>query len=93
MSLFTVGTAENIVAALLAVLSLTLFVISVFAYVRSRNIRMGLIAAAFLLFFCQGVLFGLQLFYQIMSSGMFYAMTGLISVVILLFIFAATFKR
>lgn len=93
MSLLTVGTAENIVAALLVVLSLTLFIISIFAYSRSRNIRMGLVSAAFLLFFCQGVLFGLQLFYQVMSSGMFYTVTGLISVVILLLIFAATFKR
>ena len=93
MSLIGVGTAENVVAALLAVLSLTLFIISLFAYSRSRNIRMGLVSGAFLLFFCQGVLFGLQLFYQIMSSGMFYTVIGLMSVAILLLIFSATFKR
>ncbi len=93
MSLLTTGTAENIVAALLAVLSFTLFVIAIVAFFRKRNLRIGLIAVSFLLFFIEGLLFSVQLFYLVFTSQVFYTLIGLMSVVILIFIFAATFKR
>ncbi len=93
MTLFTLGTAENIVAALLAILSFTLFVISIAAYVRHRSARIAFVSTAFALFFCEGILFTYQLFYQSFASGVFYALIGLVSVAILLLIFAATFKR
>ena len=93
MAIGTIGTVENVVAALLAVLSFTLFIIAVISFMRSRNSRIALISVAFLLFFCEGVLFTYQLFYQQLAPNVFYSVIGLVDVVILLFIFAATFKR
>lgn len=93
MALLTIGTAENIVAAVLAALSFTLLVISIVAYLRRRSFRIAMISISFLLFFAEGVLFTYQLFYQALSQQMFFTVIGLMNVVILLFIFAATFKR
>lgn len=93
MTLLTLGTAENVVAALLAALSFTLFAISIVAYLRHRTARIAFVSVAFALFFCEGILFTYQLFYQSFAPGIFYSLIGLISVAILLLIFAATFKR
>lgn len=93
MAIVAIGTIENVVAALLAVLSFTLFVIAVISFLRSRNSRIAMISVAFLLFFSEGILFTYQLFYQQFTPEAFYSVIGLVNVVILLFIFAATFKR
>lgn len=93
MTLLSIGTAENVVAAVLAVLSFTLLLISIASYRRSRNPRLALISASFLLFFIEGALFTYQLFYGSFTSQMFFTITGIINVAILLLIFTATFKR
>lgn len=93
MSLITVGTAYNIVAAVLVVLSFTLLVISLVAWRKSGNRRIAIVSISFLFFFLEGVLFTYQLFYSTFSSEMFATVIGILNVVILLFIFAATFKR
>lgn len=83
---------ENILYAFILVLSLTLATISVRAYRRSRSNKILLVTIAFLLFFWEGVLFTVQLFWDVLDERSLWILAGLLDVGILASLFFAVLK-
>jgi len=83
---------ENILYAFILVLSLTLAIISVRAYRRSRSNKVLLVTIAFLLFFWEGVLFTVQLFWDVLDERSLWILAGLLDVGILASLFFAALK-
>jgi hypothetical protein len=93
MSILSIVTLQNFVAAWVTAIAFVLFVISVIAYRRSLNSRIAMVSAAFFLFFVEGIIFTYQLFDQYFALSAFFTIVGLIDIGILLLIFAATLKK
>ena len=55
---------QNIIRALITVLALALFIISLTAYWRTKNLRVGFICAAFFIFFLKGLLLSMGLLWE-----------------------------
>ncbi|MBX8633836.1 MAG: hypothetical protein KHF84_04945 [Thermoplasmata archaeon] len=93
MSILSLVTLQNFVAAWVTAIAFVLFLISVIAYRRSRNSRIGIVSAAFFLFFIEGIVFTYQLFDQYFALSAFFIIVGVMDIGILLLIFAATQKK
>ncbi len=84
---------ENIIYAFIVVFSLSLLTVAFLAFRRSRNVKIALVAAAFILFLAKGILFSVQLFTDAISQESLWIGSGLLDIGILATIFLATLRR
>ncbi len=84
---------ENIIYAFIVVFSLSLLIVAIVSFRMSGNAKIGMIAAAFVLFLAKGILFSLQLFTDALSQETLWIGSGLLDIGILATIFLATLKR
>jgi len=84
---------ENIVYAFIVVFSLTLAIIALMAFRRTENIKILLVAVAFILFLVKGFLLSAQLFSDFLTQEQLWIFSGLLDIGILATIFIATLRR
>jgi hypothetical protein len=84
---------ENVIYAFMVVFSLTLAVIAVKAFRQSNNLKVMIVAIAFILFLAKGILFSVQLFTSVLNQTNLWIFSGLLDIGILSTIFLATLKR
>ena len=84
---------ENIIYAFILVFSITLALVAIVSFKRTKSPRIGLVTAAFLLFVTKGVLFSVQLFVDAFAQDELWIYSGLLDIGILATIFLATLKR
>ncbi len=84
---------ENLLYAFILVFSLTLVVIAFQAYRRSGNVKILLVAIAFLLFLVRGILLVVQLFMKPLTQEMLWIVSGMLDLGILGLIFLAVLRR
>ncbi len=83
----------NISFAILTILALALFVISIFAYRRSRNNKILMVSMAFLLFFLKGLWLTYSLFtYPKGGWGVFLAPVAVLDCMILILLYLSLLK-
>lgn len=84
---------ENVIYAFMVVFSLALAAIAVKAFRQSKNLKVMIVAIAFILFFAKGILFSVQLFTSVLNQTNLWIFSGLLDIGILSTIFLATLKR
>ena len=84
---------KDILIAWMTVFSLTLLVISVLSYIRTRNHRIALVSLAFLLFSAKGVALSIGLYWPSVLAVATDLPSLLFDVLILLILFVATLRE
>lgn len=93
MTPFTLGNIESVISALLLVVSITLFIISLFAFARHRGSSLALLSASFFLFVAEGVLYAVHIFLFYFSNLEFNTLEETLTLLILVLMFLATYRR
>ncbi|MEM2869594.1 MAG: hypothetical protein QW379_04120 [Thermoplasmata archaeon] len=83
---------KDVLIAWMTVFSLTLLVISILSYARTRNPRIALVSLAFFLFFAKGVALSIGLYWPSILSVTTDLPSLLFDVLILLILFVATLR-
>ena len=90
------GLENIILAACITVFSLGLLCVSLFSYRKYKNNKLLFVSLVFLLFLVKGILlslFNLQMFSQDVGGIFSNPFSGLLDLLILIFLFIATLKR
>ena len=82
-----------ILSACITIFSLGLFVVSLLSYKSYKNSKLLFVSGVFFVFFLQGLLFSLGLFFPLFSSFLLTIPSGVFILIILIFLFLATLKR
>jgi hypothetical protein len=83
---------ENIIRAFVTVFALTLLIISLLAYRRSKNTKLLIIGSAFVLFFVKGILLSFGLFFKDIEETVA-PFGSLFDIGVLIVLFLSTLKR
>lgn len=84
---------ENIIRACVTVFALTLLIITLISYRRSKNVKLLLISAVFVVFIVKGIVLSLGLFIGSVEEIYTGQFAGLLDLLILILLFLATLKR
>ena len=85
-----------VLGASITMLSLGLLIISVVSYRKHKNPKLLFISLVFIVLFIKGMLLSLGLFFPeltLINSFIYSTYSGLFDLIILIFLFIATFKR
>ena len=82
---------EIIISAFITVLSIGLLTISIFSYLKRKNMKLFLVSMVFLIFLSKGLLFTINVFFTEIPDLLIYF--GILDVVILVIFFISTLKR
>lgn len=86
-------TVNIIIAACITVFALGLFIVSLFSYHRSKNIKLLFVSFVFLVLLIRGTLLSVSLFNEQLESFVIMPYAGLLDLIILILLFIATLKR
>ena len=83
----------NILRAWIMIFAFILFIVSMFAYYRTRNKRVLLVSIAFAIFFVKGVVLSLGLIYQDIEAWHSSGLGDLLDLLILVLLAATILKK
>ena len=86
-------TVSVIIAACITVFAFGLFIVSLFSYHRSKNIKLLFVSLVFMVLLIRGILLSVSLFNEHLNYLVTMPYAGLLDLTILILLFIATLKR
>ena len=82
---------EIVISAFITILSIGLLTISIFSYLKRKNMKLIFVSMVFLIFLSKGLLFTINVFFTEIADLFIYF--GILDVIILILLFISTIKR
>jgi len=82
---------EIVISAFITILSIGLLTISIFSYLKRKNMKLIFVSMVFLIFLSKGLLFTINVFFTEIADLLIYF--GILDVIILILLFISTIKR